>query len=228
MILFLWYIPLSLLTPLLWVLVRRRAYDVAPCFFAYSAFGVASDATRFVTHNYPHPYFLTYWITEAGYCLLGILAMHEVLRSAIGHLPRAWWVHLIFPVILLASWGLSLARTHVGPPRVTGILLWIVTGEIAVRFVQVSIVAGLATLVPLIGLRWRRYSFGVALGFGFFATVQLLSTTRFVDIGPTFKLMWGAISIAAYSLAVLIWIWFFWAPIKVTEPDLRPLGPAIL
>ena len=87
MILFLWYLPLLLLALLLWVMLRRRAYKVSPCFFAYAAFGVAADLARFVAHNHPHPYFATYWITEAGYCLLGILAMYEVLRSALGNLP---------------------------------------------------------------------------------------------------------------------------------------------
>jgi len=227
MILFLSYIPLWLLALLLWVLLRRRAYLVCPWFFAYAVFGVVSDATRFVTHNYPHSYFATYWITEAGYCLLGILAMYEVLSSALGKLPSSWWVHLIFPFILLTSLGLSLARTHASPPRVTGLLFWIVTGQIAVRLVQVSIFAGLATLVPLIGLRWRQYPFGVAMGFGFFATIELLSTARFVDLGPTFKFMWGVISIAAYSVAVLIWIWFFWARAKVTDPESRILGPVL-
>src|ERR1700692_2916379 len=218
MILFLSYLPLWLLALLLWVLLRRHAYQVSPFFFAYAAFGVAASVARFVAHNHPHPYFATYWITEAVFCILGILAMYEVLRSTLGNLPRARWAHFIFPFILLASVALSLARTHAAPPRVSGLLFWIVTGEIAVRFVQVSIFAGLASLVPLIGLRWRQYPFGVAMGFGFFATIELLSTARFVDSGPAFKFAWGAISVIAYSIAVLIWIWFFWVPARITDP----------
>src|SRR5229473_1386519 len=106
MILFLWYFPLYLLTLLLWVLLRRRAYKVSPWFFAYAAFGVAASVARFVTHSYPRPYYATYWITEAIFCVLGVLAMCEVSRSSLGDLPRAWWVRLIFPFILLSSVGL--------------------------------------------------------------------------------------------------------------------------
>ena len=153
--------------------------------------------------------------------------MYEVVRSALGNLPRAWWAYCIFPFILLASVGLSLARTHAAPPRVTGLLFWIVTGEIAVRIVQVSVFAGLASLVPLIGLRWHQYPFGVAMGFGFFATIELLSTARFVDSGPAFKFTWGAISVIAYSIAVLIWTWFFWVPAKVIDLESQTLGPAL-
>ena len=97
----------------------------------------------------------------------------------------------------------------------------------AVRLVQVSIFAGLASMVSLIGLRWRQYPFGVALGFGLYATVMLLATTKFADLGISFKFSWGVISLVAYSVAVLIWIWFFWAPAKVTDPESRTLGPVL-
>ncbi len=40
----------------------------------------------------------------------------------------------------------------------------------------------------------------VAMGFGFYGTVELLTTTTFADVGTTFKFMWGVISIAAYSI----------------------------
>lgn len=227
MMLFLSYLPLWLLALLLWVLLRRRAYRVSPCFFAYAAFGVAASVARFLVHNHPHPYFATYWITEAGYCLLGIVAMYEVLRDVLSDLPRAWWVHLIFPMILVTSIGLSLARTHAVPSRLAGLLLWIVTGEIAVRSAQVLVFAGLASLVPLVGLRWHQYPFGVAAGFGLYATVMLLASAKFADSGTAFKFWWGVTSLVAYSVAVLIWIWFFWAPSKVADLESRTLGPAL-
>ena len=173
------YIPLGLLALLFWVLLRRRAYRVYPWFFVYSAFAVAAGVARFVVHNQPHPYHATYWITEAGYDLLGILVMYEVLRTVLGNLTRAWWARLIFPAVLIAGVGISLARADVVPSRLGGLLFYIVIGEIAVRFVQVFVFAGLVTLVPVLGLRWRQYSFGVATGFGLYATVMLLTTTNF-------------------------------------------------
>jgi hypothetical protein len=227
MILFLSYLPLWLLALLLWVLLRRRAYRVSPCFFVYVAFGVAASVARFAAHNHPHPYFATYWITEGIFCVLGILAMYEVICSVLGNLPRAWWAYLIFPSILLASVGLSLARTHAASPQVAGLRFWIVTGEIAVRFVQVLVFAGLATLVPLIGLRWRQYPFGVAMGFGLYATAMLLTTTRFADLGAAFKFLWDLTNLGTYSVAVLIWTWFFWVPEKVADPGSRALGPVL-
>jgi hypothetical protein len=169
---------------------------------------------RFTVHSRRDLYFMVYWTTEAGYDLLGILVMYEVFRSASVKLIRAWWTEVIFILVLFISVGLALARTHDSQSHINTIPSYILTGEIAVRFVQVLIFAGLVTLTPLLGLRWRQYSFGIATGFGLYATVMLLTTTKFSDFGTRFKLLWGITSLVAYSVAVLIWIWFFSAPQK--------------
>src|ERR1700678_1723903 len=164
--------------------MRRRVWASLPFFFAYSAFAVTADFARFLTHNHREAYYATYYITEAGYDLLGILVMYEVFHSVVGRLIRARWSRLIFPTVLLAGVLLSLARAHVAPVQFTRRLaFYIVVGEIAVRFVQVFIFAGLVTLVPLLGVRWRQYPFGVAAGFGLYATVALLITTKLSDFG---------------------------------------------
>jgi hypothetical protein len=194
------------------------------------AFAVVADAARFVALDYPHPYFATYWITEAAYDLLGILVMYEVLRTVLGSLTRAWWARLIFPGVLVAGIAMSLARANVIPSRLGGLEFYIVIGEIAVRFTQVFVFAGLVTLVPVLGLRWRQYPFGIATGFGLYATVMLLTTIKFSDFGTTFKLLWGWTSLVAYSVAVLIWIWFFSVPQKLTTqtPELSAPSPGVL
>ncbi len=220
------YIPLGLLGLLLFLLLRNRAYKVCPWFFAYVAFAVAAGVVRFVVHNHAYPYYATYWITEAGYDLLGILVMYEVLRTVLKSLTRAWWARLIFPAVLVAGIGMSLARADVVPSRLGGLLHYIVVGEIAVRFVQVFGFAGLVTLVPVVGLRWRQYPFGVATGFGLYATIMLLTTTKFLDFGTRFKFLWGVTSLVAYSAAVLIWIWFFSVPQKAQTPSPELSAPS--
>ncbi len=208
------FIPSCLLVVLLWLLVRRRVYAALPYFFTYATFAVGADTARFAVHGHREAYYLTYWITEAGYDLLGILVMYEVLQTVFGSLTRAWWTRLIFPAVLTAGIGMSVARASVVPSRLSGILFYIAVGEIAVRFVQVFVFAGLVTLVPVVGLRWRQYPFGIATGFGLYATVMLLTTTKFSDFGTKFKFLWGVTSLVAYSVAVLIWIWFFSVPQK--------------
>jgi hypothetical protein len=203
----LWYIPSGLLALLIFLMVRNCAYSVCPWFFSYVAFAVSAGVARFVVHSRPGAYYATYWITEAGFCLLGILAMYEVFRVIIRYVAPRWWTHLIFPGVVVAGTCLSLARAHAVPPRVSGFLYYIVIAEIAVRFVEVFAVV--LTVVPLFGFRRHRYALGVAAGFGFYSAVELLNTIKFADLGTAFKFWWGVTSVGAYSLAVLIWIGFF-------------------
>jgi hypothetical protein len=225
-LLFLTYIPLVLLLLLLLSLVRAHAYRTVPYFFSYVAYAAVADTVRFAVHNYPGPYYAAYWITEAGYDILGILVMYEVLRTLLGTLTHAWWARLIFPAVLFSAIGMTLGRTDAVPTRIVGLPYYIVAGEIAVRFVQVFVFAGLVTMVPVLGLRWRQYSFGIATGFGLYATVMLLTTIKFSDFGTRFKLLWGWTSVVAYSVAVLIWIWFFSVPQKVATPNSELSAPS--
>jgi hypothetical protein len=202
------YFPLALLLLLLWVLVRQHAHRAFPWFFVYVVFAVAAGVARLAVQSNRHALYLTFWVTDAGYALLGALALYEVLRKMLRLLARFWWTYWIFPALVAIGAGLSIWRMHVVPPQVHDrLLLWIVTGEIAVRFVQVFAV--LLILIPLFGSRGHRHSLGISAGFGLYSTVALLITTRLSDIGTRFTFLWGVISLVAYSVAVLIWIWTF-------------------
>jgi hypothetical protein len=213
------FTPSCLLLMLLVLLARRHAYEEVPYFFAYAAFAVCADVARLLAHGHARAYYAAYWITEGGYDLLGVLVMNEVLRSVLGNLIRPRRAHIIFLLILTGGFVLSVARARVAPVQFTHpIAYYVLVGEIAVRFVQVFIFAGLVSLVPLIGLRWRQHPFGIATGFGLYATVSLLISTKLSDFGTRFMFLWNATSLVAYSVAVLIWIWFFSAPQKMETP----------
>jgi hypothetical protein len=209
-----WYIPLGLLAVLLFLMLRNRAYKVCPWFFAYVAFGVAADLARFVAHDHPRPYFATYWITEAGYEILGILVMYELLGLVLKNLARRWWARLILPVAVVVGIVLSLAHAHAAPPQFSGLRYYLVVGEIAVRLVQGLIFIGLVVVVLIFGLRWRQYALGIATGLGGYSFVALLMRLKFYDFGTRFRFLFNLTSLVAYSLAVLIWIWFFSVPQK--------------
>jgi hypothetical protein len=203
------YIPLYLQAFLLWVLIRRDAQRAFPFFFAYTAFGVGASMARFVTRNHLHAYFWTYWVTDAIYILLATATLFEISRRVFRNVTRVWWKLLFFPGIIAVSILLTKWRMNAVPPRLTGLTLWIVNGEIAVRFAQVITFAALGTLVLLLGLRWNKQERGITAGFGMYATVMLLMTTRYSDSGAGFRLAWWSISVIFYCAALIIWIWSF-------------------
>ncbi|MFZ0773296.1 MAG: hypothetical protein WCA49_23120 [Candidatus Sulfotelmatobacter sp.] len=217
-----WYIPLGLLALLLCLLLRRRVYKAYPWFLAYVAYGVAAELARIFAYSHPRTYFATFWLTDAGYALLGATAMYEILRKVLRGFAHIWWTHLIFPAIVAIGVGLSVGRMYAAPPHLQGrLLLCIVTGEIAVRIVQMFIFAGLVTFIGFFGFRWRQYPLGIASGFGVYSTVALLITMKFSDSGTRFTFLLSVISVVAYSFAVLIWIGFFFVP-EIEEPPPNP------
>ncbi len=212
-----WYAAVPLQALLLYLLIRGRAYKVCPFFFSYSAFSVLAGVARFLTRNHAQTYKVTYWSTEAVYCILGIAAMYEVFRPVLR--TRSRWMHFAFPGIVALAVGLSLTHAHAVPPRLHGYLVYIVTGEITVRFVQVFVFLAVGALALFCGFRW--YHLGIASGFGFYCSIELLSMIVFSDLGKEFKLWSDLLSVSAYSLAILIWIWFFRVPIE-KEPSPQP------
>jgi hypothetical protein len=215
----LWWGELPLQGILLYVLVRRQSFRTFPWFFAYTLFAVLAGSSRFLVRNHHPIYTGVYWTTEAIYPLLGIAVMYEVFRNVFRSFSRLWWFPPLFPLTVMACLGLTIWRSLAAPSGLErGAIAWIVGAELGVRLLQVAMFALLVALVLLLGLRWRQQAFGICAGYGLFASVALLTTTKFYEFGTEFKFLWGFISIIAYSIAVLIWLWYFSVPLKAEAP----------
>ncbi len=211
------YIPLVLLFLLVCVLSARRAYRSFPWFFFYVLFATVAGLARFAVKDKAALYFYMYWLTEGGYSLLGIGVMYEVFRRVFGNLGRFGWPRLVFPIMVLISGVLSIGR---GVPTTlhNHLIAVIIQGEIAVKLLEVLMFAVLVTLVPLVGLQWRQYPFGIAMGFGIYSTVALFTTVRLTVLGLRYQFFWTWALIISYSCGVLIWLCFFIAKEQPAPP----------
>jgi hypothetical protein len=202
--------PSILLVVLLWILIRVRVYREFEWFVVYVGFAVCADVARFALRNEASVYFYIYWGTDAGYAILGILVLYQVFRSVFRDLMRIWYVRLLFPAMLVLAVTLALLRYELFPSRISGdLLIAIVVSELAVRLLQVTLFCLLVCLVYLFGLHWRQYAFGIAAGFGLYATTALVATTKFYESGTEFTFVWGTALLVSYIVAVVIWIYFF-------------------
>jgi len=214
----LWWGELPLQAVLLYVLVRKQVFRTFPWFFAYTLFAVAAGLSRFLVRNHDSIYSAVYWSSQAASSLLGIAVMYEVFRSVFRNFSRLWWFPPIFPLTAVLCLALTISRNLSVPTGLQGgAIAWIVGTELGLRLLQVAMFALLVTMVLLFGLRWRQQAFGICAGYGLHATVALLTTTKFYEFGTKFKFLWGLVSIITYSIAVLIWLWYFSVPVK-TEP----------
>ncbi len=212
-------VPFVLQCVLLYVIVRGKAYREFPCFFSYTLFSVLATAVRFPFRNDQVINFYLYWATDAVYALLGGFVMYEVCRGVFGNLGRAWWARVIFPVMILIAVALTWGRTGSQPPGADAIMTWMVRAELALRFLQVLMFLLLFVLVSLFGVRWRQHHFGISAGYGIYAAVNLFTTTKYYESGTKFTFLWGWVSVITYTVAVLIWLWYFSTPIEVEVPS---------
>jgi hypothetical protein len=222
-VVYLSYIPLLLLMVLAAQLIRRRAYRSFPCFFSYTMFAVAADLARFIVRNHPTPYFWLYWFTEAGYALLGVLVCYEVLLVVARSLARAGWFRVLSGILICLTALAVTLRTIASPPRFDSRLFSIiVTSELAVRLLQGLLFITIVLLVFGLGLRWRQHAFGIAAGFGLYATVSLIMTTIYSNVGGAMESVWVWIGLITYTVTTIIWLWYFRSPEKPETPKGRP------
>jgi len=231
--------PLSLTDYLLWVtgeillvmacaaILRRRLAYQFPVFFVYAAFHVLRTVVLFTIHllQLQHrmsyaDYFYAYWMTQAVSIVLGFAVIHEIYCGVFQHydaLRRLGGILFAcagIAVLVLAVWTAS------APGAETGIVGVVLLLERSVRLMQCGLVLFLFLAAFYFGLPWQNYRFGIALGFGVFASIELAAVAVHWQIGESVAAACSQINSAAYSSGVMIWLCYLLAP----KPALQYAG----
>lgn len=209
-----WWVPLPMLAVLVAFMFWRHSIGFFPWFFTYVLYTVLISILRFVFRKH-EIYGYVYWYSDAGSAILGIIVMYEVFRTVIGKLMHRGWVNALFPVTVILTLGLTFLRTRAVDTDLNSTMTWIVGGEMCARIIEVAMFLLLLVFVAVLGLRWREHQFGISAGFGIYAVCALLASTKYYEIGSRFILWWSVISVVSYTVAVLIWLWYFSNPIVV-------------
>src|SRR5580692_1940786 len=177
-------------------------------FFTYIIAQIATFAVVFPTYRYnlaAWPYLS--WLSTAVSVALGFKVIHEAFLDAFRpfHTLRDLgtvlfkWAGL---VMLLVAGVVSLSTNS------SHTVLWvqaILTAQRCVRIVQVGMVFFLLFFARYMGISRRQYSFGVALGFGIFALVELSLLASWVGEHVGFESI-QLINMTAYNCTLLIWL----------------------
>ena len=82
----------------------------------------------------------------------------------------------------------------------------------SVRVIQVGLLLLLFSLASSLGLTWRSYSFGIALGYGAYAIVDLVLSAMRLEYGDAVWKLESYCTTIAYGTSVLIWAWYVMQP----------------
>ncbi len=204
----LWIAHPVLQTVIAITMLRRGQHRAFKYFFAYIIAQILTFAVVFPTYRYYYSaLFYVSWISTAISVALGFKVIHEAFLDVFRpfHTLRDLgtvlfqWAGL---VMLLVAGVVSLSTNSSDTvPWVQAIM----TAQRCVRIIQVGMVLFLLFFARYLGVSRRQHSFGIALGFGTFAVVELALIASWAGdhLG---NLAMNLINMAAYNTALLMWL----------------------
>jgi hypothetical protein len=169
-------------------------------------------------------YFWLFWVGEAVNAVLGFKVIHEVFLDVfrpyhtlkdLGTLLFKW----AGVVMLLISVVIAFSSSSNSNDR-GALVNAITTLEASVRIVQVGLILFLLLFSRFLGVSRKQISFGISLGFGLFAGVELmlmaLNSGGLIKQGPL-----NRINMVTYLVAALVWVAYSFSPIAVREAGNR-------
>jgi len=216
-------IGILLLVWLTALLVRRRIQSLFPMFLAYVAFILAASIAKLWVYSDYRTFYFVYWGTEAVAVLLATLALLEVFRWVFAlYWLRAWFRWLSYGFIVLTL-SLPIANAIRNPPahmdRIGGLIF---SAGITINFVQAAIFLLFWLLSKSLQIGFRRYAFGIMLGFGVSSVGTLVVWFARSVFGTKFHLLAIYLPPVAYILALAFWLYVFW---REEPQESKPLTP---
>jgi hypothetical protein len=180
------------------VLYRRKLRKEFPAFFTYICAQIAIFCVQVPAFYHAPPdsslYFNIQWVASALNLVLAFRIIHEIFVDvfkpyhALKDLGTALfrWAAIIMVLV-------SVALIAVSPSWEDPLMNSLLVVQRCVRVVQCGLVIFLLAFCGNLGVNWRRFSFGVALGFGFISASEMITTALYSG---------GRISVPTVTLAI--------------------------
>jgi hypothetical protein len=194
----------SVVAVILW---HRKMHKQFPVFFLFLLVQVANFAIIFplwLVGDFKM-YFVFFWLGEAANAVLGFKVIHEIFLDVfrpyhtlkdLGTLLFKW----AGVVMLLVSVVVAFSNSFDQSPLVHAVT----TLQRSVRIVQFGLILFLLLFSRFLGVSRKQVSFGISLGFGLFAGVELmlmaLNSGGFVRQGNL-----NLVNMVTLILAILVW-----------------------
>ncbi len=152
-------------------------------------------------------YFFLYWIANAVSVALGFAVIHEVFVDVFRffHTLRDLGTVLFkwAGVVMLLVAGVVSVSANTA--EMSPLMQAIITSQRCVRIIQVGMILFLLFFARYLGISRRAHSFGIALGFGFFAVIELTLIASWV--GQHLANPWiSIVNMSAYNVCLLVWV----------------------
>ena len=215
---------------LLTFMVRRELQGVFPRFFSYILFQILKSAVLFVTYRYSYEsYFDVYWTGNAISVLLAVTVMDEILHhlfkqyagiETLGTIIFRWACGLLLLLAIVGAFSSQLGSAD----RVVAAVL---AFERSVRLMQCGLFVLLMLLCRVLRDCWRQRVFGIALGFGVFASIEVILVSVVMWYGDSPEQIVSLVKSATYNAVTLLWIGYLKQeiePVPATATNRAPVN----
>jgi len=196
------------------VLIRQRLWRKAfPLFFLYVCYAVV-DAVGIIlisTFSSKRTYASAYWIMQAVYAILGLLAMNESFQKIFRvYYFRSKWFRFIVPGVVLTILSISIwnwqkhAPIQAGPETIA-----YMSFDLAANYMRGGVFGLFGILVFFWRAKWLDPPFGILLGFGTFSVIGMIADALRSDFGKKMDPVFIYAAAVAYIVACAIWLQAF-------------------
>ena len=206
----LWFSAPTIQLGVVLLMYRRGLQRDYPYFFNYTILSVLNEPILFVMQRHSYTlYYYSYWVSIALTTLVSFAVLYEVFQNAFRPYEALRDLSVILfrwsaLVILLVSGMWAVTSGH--PAQDGSITNAILLAERSVRLMQCGLVFFLLLFSEYLGISRRNLLFGIALGFGLFASVNMLVLSGLSHPGVVHVSVLRWINSAAYNLSALIWL----------------------
>src|SRR6059058_1607814 len=223
----LWMIQPVLQLGVAGIMLRRKLHKTFPVFFAYIVSQLPIFCLVFSAYKWGNyeEYFYSYWICAAISLVLGFKVIHEIFLDvfrpyhALKDLGSVLfkWAALVMMLVAIVVAAAS-PTTQQGP-----IVQAVVTVQRCVRVSQCGLILFLLVFSKYLGVSWRQHSFGISLGFGGFASIELLLVALGASSLGVGTMSRSIINMSAYNCAIVVWLAYALAKSPVRDNSVNML-----
>ncbi|MCU1286049.1 MAG: hypothetical protein JWO13_2399 [Acidobacteriales bacterium] len=227
----LWIASPILQSTMVIIISKNGVWKEIPVFFAYTGFHVFRSVLLFWIRSSgsPQTYGQSYWAAEVISVILGFAVIYEIFNQVLKRyegirqlgLMLLRWSGFVLTLVAIISTSTSTSGDFA---VAMGTILSL---ERSIRFIQCGLVIFLFLFASTLALSWRHYAFGVAVGFGLFAGVELILVAIRAQVGPNADSAYVLIKPVTYVCACLVWTGYLLAPVPapktLTGPSTKDL-----
>jgi hypothetical protein len=194
------------------VMYRRRQFTDFPFFFAYICVVVLNDAVRIFANSHLDAWtsFYVYHGTDAVDIGLSFAVLYEVLKNVLTSgtikISRSTFFMVVCGLLLAAAVLAYVTASPPDPLKDSTLMRAVLLLQGVARFAQVGVLLMFAVLTIFFGFYWGNQAFGIAAGFGLYASIELVNVYFRGLSGPKGHKIFSLIYGEAYLLATVIWL----------------------